>query len=219
MAEWSTYSLSSFLLFSPRTWQRLLELHNLDWWPLHLATIAGGGAILVLLQRPTLSAARVAVGLLAVFWLWVAWAFLLQRYATINWAATWFAAAFALEGFALLGVATLWRQPRPPAAAWPRRAGAGLLGFALVAMPLLAWLPGRTWTEAQVLGMMPDPTVVATLGVLLCLRPPAAGVLLLVPLAWSVVSGATLWAMGTADAALLPAAGAVTVALFARPRL
>ena len=40
MSEWWTYSLSDFLLFSPRTYYRLLELYNLAIWPTQLAALA-----------------------------------------------------------------------------------------------------------------------------------------------------------------------------------
>ena len=33
MPEWWTYSLSDFLMFSPRTYYRLFELHNAAIWP------------------------------------------------------------------------------------------------------------------------------------------------------------------------------------------
>ena len=41
MSEWWTYTLSDFLLFSPRTYYRLFELYNDEIWP---AQIAGAGA-------------------------------------------------------------------------------------------------------------------------------------------------------------------------------
>ena len=40
MSEWWTYRLSSFLLFSPRTWFRMHELYNADIWPAQLAALA-----------------------------------------------------------------------------------------------------------------------------------------------------------------------------------
>ena len=40
MSEWWTYSLTSFLLFSARTYYRLFELYNADVWPLQIATLA-----------------------------------------------------------------------------------------------------------------------------------------------------------------------------------
>ena len=49
MSEWWTYRLTSFLLFSPRTYYRLLELYNLAIWPAQLAGVAIGLAIVALL--------------------------------------------------------------------------------------------------------------------------------------------------------------------------
>src|SRR5258707_15614550 len=49
MSEWWTYRLTSFLLFSPRTYYRLLELYNLAIWPAQLAGAAIGVAIVALL--------------------------------------------------------------------------------------------------------------------------------------------------------------------------
>src|SRR5262249_57612480 len=48
MSEWWTYSLSDFLLFSPRTYYRLFELYNLAVWPWHVLAIVLGLAVLVL---------------------------------------------------------------------------------------------------------------------------------------------------------------------------
>ena len=39
MSEWWTYRPSDFLLFAPRTYYRLIELYNVEWWPLHLAVL------------------------------------------------------------------------------------------------------------------------------------------------------------------------------------
>ena len=53
MSEWWTYRLEDFLLFSPRVYWRMFELHNAAFWPLHLATLACGFAIVLLaLWRP-----------------------------------------------------------------------------------------------------------------------------------------------------------------------
>ena len=51
MSEWWTYSLTNFLLFSPRTYYRLFELYNAQVWPLQIVTLALGLAILILMMR------------------------------------------------------------------------------------------------------------------------------------------------------------------------
>jgi hypothetical protein len=58
-----------------------------------------------------------------------------------------------------------WRRP----AGW---IGYFLLGFALAGQPLLAPLQERGWASSEVFGIAPDPTAIATLGILL--RPRQA---------------------------------------------
>jgi hypothetical protein len=92
------------------------------------------------------------------------------------------------------------------------RDAAGVLGIALFILalalyPMLAPLLGRGWRQAEIFGIAPDPTVLATLGLLLLAEGPPRWGLLAAPLLWCLVSGATLWAMGSPEAwVLLPAA-------------
>ena len=218
MREWWTYALSDFLMFAPRTYYRLFELYNAALWPAHLAALVLGMALLVVSLRPTPWAARSACAMLAACWLWVAWAFHLQRYATINWAANWFAAAFAIEGVLLLGAVAFGARLRTSASGrGVRYTGLGLLLFAVLVQPWFGVVLGRPWTQAEIFGIAPDPTAVGTLGVLLLLRFDAqAGrprqtrllALLLwpIPVLWCLISGATLWTMQAPDALLLPLA-------------
>ncbi len=107
MSEWWTYRLTSFLLFSPRTYHRLFELYNVALWPLQIAALAIGVAIVALLVGPLRHRERVVAGLLALCWAWTGWAFLYERYAQINWVAPWIALAFALEALLLAGLGVL----------------------------------------------------------------------------------------------------------------
>src|SRR5215213_7179958 len=69
MSEWWTYSLSDFLLFSPRTYYRLFELYNLAIWPAQLLALALGVLILALLRPGRVWKGRVVATLLAACWL------------------------------------------------------------------------------------------------------------------------------------------------------
>ena len=219
MSEWWTYRLGSFLLFSPRTWLRLHELYNADIWPTQLAALALGIAVLVLARRAGAWPGRVVALLLAACWLWVAWAFHLRRYATINFAATYFAAAFFVQAALLIGLGAirgrLSFEHRPPLA---RSAGFWLFAFALLVQPAIGPLVGRTFLQSEYFGVAPDPTATATLGaLLLAQRPPWA--LALVPLLWCALSGAFAWMMRPPDALVMPIVAVVAVAAaFARRR-
>lgn len=218
MSEWWTYSLSDFLLFSPRTYYRLFELYNTDLWPAHVLALAAGLAVLASMVRDGGRWRSAASVLLAFCWVWVAWAFLLDRYATINWAAAWFAGVFLVQAALLVlagtGGGMAGSVPRP------RRAGAiTLLVFALVVYPLIGIAVGRPWTQAEVFAMAPDPTALGTLGFVLL--APTAGrrwLLLAIPLLWCILSGATLWTMGASEAPVLPAAGLVALIVAASRR-
>ncbi len=94
-------------------------------------------------------------------------------------------------------------------AAW---VGIGLLVFAVVLQPLLGLLVGRPWSQVEVFGLAPDPTVVATLGVLMMGRTLGQWMLMVIPVLWCAIGGATLWAMGRPDAVVLPVVAITTIA-------
>jgi hypothetical protein len=213
MSEWWTYSLSDFLLFSPRTYYRLFELYHVAVWPLQVIALAVGIAILVLWLAGGPWRGRAVAALLAACWTWVAWAYLWERYDTINWAASYFALGFALEALLLIGTGVVRDRLQPaPATNTVAIAGLGVFLFALAGYPLIGPLLGRPWLGAEVFGMMPDPTVAATFGLLSAARR-AHWELLVFPALWSAISGATLWAMQSPEAPLLPGVAAFALVL------
>ncbi len=211
MSEWWSYTLSDFLMFSPRTYYRLLERHHAAVWPAHVAALGFGVTSLALLRRPTPARGRVISVMLAVLWAWVGWTFLWRRYGTINPAAAYGAPAFALEAALFLWLGTGPGRPRYEVS----RGAAGGLGLALAVVgvalyPALAPLSGRPWRQAEVFGIAPDPTAIATLGLLVLASGRLRWELLAVPILWCSVSAATLGAMGAAEA-IVPALAALLV--------
>lgn len=198
MSEWWTYRLSSFLMFSPRTYWRLIELHNLDVWPAHLAALVLGLALLWLATKRRAAAARTQAALLAAIWLWVGWAFHWQHYATINWAAQYFALAFALQAVLLLGLGTWPRDAHAPSTGVAVRNLGWLMTVAGVLLyPLAGLLAGHPWTQAEMFGITPEPTALATLGLLLASAQspsrPLRCLLAVIPTLSLMVGAATLW--------------------------
>ncbi|KAA0687614.1 DUF6064 family protein [Azospirillum brasilense] len=214
MPEWWSYSTEDFLLFSPRTYWRLIERHNEALWPAHVLLLLLGAAILLWVIRPHPWSHRVIAGTLSVLWAWLAWSFLWERYAAINWVAPYVASLFALQAIllALLGSRLRWSLSRAGRA----RAGRAHLGlalflYALAVHPLAALLAGRTLRGAEVFGITPDPTAIATIGLVMMADGRWSWLLLAVPMAWCLAGWATLHSMGAAEQwALL---GAALVAL------
>jgi hypothetical protein len=204
MDEWWTYRLSDFLLFSPRTYYRMIERYNAAVWPGHLLTLGLGVAVAGLLRVSSQWRGRAVAGVLAGLWSWVAWAFIWRRYAPINWAAESFVWLFALEAVLLLGIGVVrgtgWLGPGRD---FRSAAAVALFGIGLVVYPGLAPLAGREWGQAEVFGLFPDPTALATLGLMLLAEGRPRWALMIPPLIWCGIGGATLLAMGSPEAPLL----------------
>ena len=212
MSEWWTYSLSSFLLFSAHTYYRLFELYNADVWPLQIVGLALGLALLVLIWRAPAWSGRAVATILVACWLFVAWAYLLERYDSINFAARYFAIGFVLQAALLAWTGVIRDRLRFDMRDVAARTGLALIVYALAVHPLIALFTGRPWTQAEIFGLAPDPTAIATLGVLLAADRPRWHLLML-PLLWCAISGLTLWTMESPEAPLLPALAAIAVAL------
>jgi len=211
MPDWS-YRLSDFLLFSPRVYWRMFELHNQALWPLPMLAPAAGlitGALAI--HRPQ-AASRIAPLFLAVLWAWLAWSFFWNRYAAINWVAPYVAPIFVLQAVLLL-LPGLVRGLQLDAPRKARVAAAVLLALALL-YPILAPLAGRPWSGAEIIGVAPDPTAIAALALLLLARPRWQALLLPIPVLWCLASGLTLWAMDSAQA-WLPAVAALAATAMA----
>lgn len=214
MSEWWSYTLSDFLLFSARTYYRLFEIYNSEIWPAQILAIALGIAMLVYLFRTEAWQGRVVTTILAVCWLWVAWAFHIERYATINWAANYFAASFMIEAALLIWIGTIHDQLHfKPTGNASYLVGLGVFLFALVVQPLIGPITGRPWLQAEIFGIAPDPTVIATLAILLLASNRIGWMLLPIPIIWCGISGATLWAMEAPDALIMPLAALLTLSL------
>ena len=198
--DWGSYALEDFLLFAPRTYFRLIELHHAAVWPAQL--LAGAALVLVGVLIWRGHGLRAVVLVLAAGWLFVAWAWFWLRYATINWAAGGAALAFLLEALALLALGLSGRLGL--AGPGRRRAAVGLFAAACLLPIVTAPLAGRSWQQADLALVLPDSTALATLAVLAGCTGWWRWLLVPVPLLWCAVAGLTLLAMAAPDAWLVP---------------
>jgi hypothetical protein len=166
-----------------------------------MVALAGGVAIVALLLTRHAKRNDLIAVLLAACWLWTGEMFLHRRYAQINWVASYVAVAYAALALLLLVFGTIARRIRfafpNDARAW---SAATLFALCVVGYPLLARLDGRAWTTAEVFGVAPDPTALATLALVALIRGWLRWVLLAVPLAWCAMSAGLLWAMEAIEA-------------------
>jgi hypothetical protein len=181
------------LIYSPRIYWRRVESYTRDVWPAHVIPVAAGLAMLwpAALGRPR--GARIVAAVLALAWVWVGWAFHWQRYATINWAASYLAVAFWLQAVLLVAFGVFRTRDDEPAPGLRRRRIGLLLALCGLLVYSLAGLPaGRPWMQAEVFGIMPEPTALATAGLLIASRQSFVKLLSIVPVLSLAVGWATL---------------------------
>ena len=198
MSDWLTYAPQDFLLFSPRVYYRLIELHNEALWPLQVATLALGLLVLFATLRGGAAASRLVFAILGALWMWIAWSYLWERYATINWPVTYAAPLFAAQGLALIWCGAIREKLRlAPVTGLVSAAAAMLLATAVIAYPLIAPLTGRPWVAAETFGIFPEPTALATLAVVAGAPRGSALLLMIFPLLWCALASAILWLLGS----------------------
>jgi hypothetical protein len=193
MSEWWTYRPSDFMMFSPRAYWRLVEQYNGDLWPAQLVGVAAGLVLLWLAAVPRSVASRIVAASLAIAWLWVGWAFHWQRYATINWAAEYFAVVFWVQAMLLVILGVFQRDGQLQPSAGVPNLGWTLAVCGVVLYPLAGLAAGRPWSQAEVFGVMPEPTALASLGLLLSGGQPYAKALSILPALSFLVGMTTLW--------------------------
>lgn len=210
MAAWWSYVPSDFQLFSARTYARLIEAHDRALWPAQWFMLGCGAVALIALLWRRRGAAQLLAALCALWCITVAWDFMLRHYAAIHWGAPFGAVGFAAQAL-LLAVAARRDTfaPQPTPVAWA--AAVLLLAAALAGMPLLAPLGGLSWWRAEVVGLMPAPTLLAILAVVPLATPVTRCVLLPLPLAGCGLEALTLAALDAPTWPVPPLAALVCI--------
>ena len=194
MGELTSYSLSDFILFSDKVYYRLFELYNQAIWPLHLIAILFSFVIIYAWWKKPAWAGRLTASILIVSWLWVAWAFLFERFYQIHAVANWYAIGFVLQAGLIAWYGIINNQFVLFAGSQLRKnIGIVLLFVSLIIYPFIALISGRSWLQFEMFSLYPDPTVLATLAILVLCK--ASRVIYVIPIMWLIISGMTLIVM------------------------
>ena len=149
--------------------------------------------------------------ILALFWAWMAIAYHIAFFTSIN-PAAWLLGM----GFLLGSLAFAWHGIARPDLTfrWVRGirgiAGAALIVFAMVLYPLAGYIVGHRFPAAPTFGL-PCPTTIFTLGMLLFAAGPLPKIVLVVPLLWAAVGSLAAFQLGVLEDLALVVAGVVTI--------
>jgi hypothetical protein len=186
--------------------------YNRALWPLPPMALLLGLAAVLLTVRPVRDGNRLIGAYLAAAWLWIGIGYHLLHFARLDFAAPLYGALFVLEGLLFLWIAIRGRLAfrfRGGTVGW---AGLALAMLAL-AWPLVDRLAGLGWQAERVVGLVPAPTTILTLALLLLVAGRTPWYLAIVPLLWTVVAGATAWILWIPQDLGLPAAGLLAIGL------
>jgi len=195
--------------FSAAQFFNVFAQYNHAVWPVQIILIGLALAAVLLAARAAKKSLAVT-GLLAGFWVWMGVAYHLVFFARITPLGFVFSALFVLEGISIA-----WhglRTRRLVLAATRERApwigGWVLIGYSLIAYPVLALAFGQRYPAMPTFGL-PCPTTIFTLGVFLWCRRPVPWSVLVVPGLWALVATSAAANFGVIEDYALPLAAAV----------
>ena len=200
MSELLTYSISDFILFSSETYARLFERYYQE---IGLIGWLGMTTWLTILWLIHCRQIKWAALLVTASFIWTGWAFHMERYAVLNWAATYFGWAFIIEGVliaALVAKADIRHHP----------AIMILAALGVAAHPMINLANGHPWPETGLFGTAPDPSVVTALGLMLAIRSPwRRRSLSVIPVLWCLVALTTSFGLNRSELAITAGAGLI----------
>ncbi len=194
MSLLASYSLTDFVPYSLDAWHALLEQYNAALWPVHPVVFVVSLALLWRVAQPVASeppgVARLAAAALALAWAVIGWAFMVERFMQLNWAAGYFGIAFLTQAMLLALFGALRLRLRPGGSRPLRLAGAAVLAWAIIVHPLIEpVLAGRPWAASELFGIGPTPTAIGTIGWAMTRSGPISWLLLPVPALWLAFIG------------------------------
>ena len=191
----------------------MLERFNNDWWPLHLIMYALAIAAIYFAIRKTSYSGKIVTAILAFFWIWVGTVFNMLYFSKLYQMAYLFVVLYILEGIILAWVGIFRKN-----LTFSVRADLfGLTGgimiiYALIGYPLVGYATGRGFLHLLYSGMMPCPTAIFTLGILLWSDKPMPKIVPVIPVIYAL-SGFVPAKLGVVEDVGLVVAGVVTAIL------
>jgi len=206
------------LPFTPHDFFDIFVQYNNAVWPAQVLLYALGIVAIAAALSERARYRQVASAILAFLWLWMALAYHLAFFRTINPAASFFAAVFVAQAMLLL-----WHGVLRPTILYRKRsdvygvASGALIAYALVGYPILNYFSGHAYPKMPTFGL-PCPTTIFTFALLVLALPSLPRVTLVIPILWALVGTAAAVQLGVREDFGLAAAAAVSTILALRPR-
>jgi hypothetical protein len=195
----------------------VFRTYNEAVWPAQLVLLALAVLALMIVAFPRYWSGCAVSGILAALWIWIALAYHLAFFSSINPLAFAFAAVSAGGALIFVWHGVIKRSLHFKLTRSARTGvGVALVIFALVIYPRWSVYAGHNYPAMPTFGL-PCPTTLFTVGLLAFLVPPYPRAPVAVPVLWSLVGGQAAFLLGVRQDLGLFAAAAVGAYLIARP--
>jgi hypothetical protein len=181
--------------------------YNAAVWPAQAVALALALAAIWLAAAPRAWSGPAVAAILAAGWTWCGLVFFLQHFARLDFMAPVYGGAFLLQALLLLWWLFRRRFVFTNASDGVTAAAVALAFLSIVGLPLVTGLGGFGFASARIVGLAPGPTVLFTLAMLLLVEGRGRWLLMVLPLSWCALDGATGWALGVPEALAVAALG------------
>lgn len=182
--------------FSAEQFYEVFRLYNHAVYPAQFFLFALACFAVYFAALPSRTYDRIAVGILAFFFLWSGLAYHAAFFARVNPAAPVFAAAFVFEALLVWWVGVrngrIELRLRNDPAGW---IGSAAIVYALIVYPIWSSLAGHGFPELPTFGA-PCPTTIFAFGLLLWAQRPFPHYLFIIPGLWALVGTTAATSLG-----------------------
>ena len=178
------------LPFSRLEFLHVFVEYNQGIWPLQMIAAALGAMAIVLLFIARAWADRTIAAILVVLWTIMGVGYHWLYFSKINSAAILFGALFVVAALVFLVEGVVGKRMRFRMA-WDLRGwlASTLFAYSLIVYPIVGLVATHPYPETPLFGVVPCPTTIFTLGLLVLASHPRPLLLAAVPLVWTAIGG------------------------------
>jgi hypothetical protein len=164
-----------------------LENYNLDIWPLQVVSYILGIAVIVLAMKRTRFSNRAISSILSLYWLWIGIVFCMLYWAKTFNLALMFGIVLIIQGLLFLYTSIRNDISFSYTGKFQSIIGIVLIFYAMIGYQLIGLFIGHTYPGLFAFGLVPCPTMIFTLGILLWTDKKIPKYILIIPALFSLV--------------------------------
>jgi len=163
----------------------LLQTYNISIWPMQIITSALGLVAVILVFFSWQRSNQAILVILSLFWLWTGLVFCIGYWASLSKPAYLFGALFVIQGVIFLMMLAQGRLSFRFLPGGYSLIGLVVIAYAILGYPMVGQALNHIYPRSLPFGVVPCPTTIFTIGMLMLTDKPFPRYVLVIPLIWS----------------------------------